>query len=244
MSIILAQHVDPSSRSHMKVILANTDAERELVYRLRYTIYVEEMGLLSREHPFVDEGRKRVIDPFDAYSANLLLLVDDVPAGTVRVTRSTDGELEVASYRDMTDVLMRDRDVVEVTRLMVLRSQRRGVAGPLLFKATYAYCRQAGIRVIVAADKVGNLGRYYRNIGLEQVDNDLFEYALVGSARYALLRCDIGQPRSFRGLRWSLTAVVFSALVFRLGSIGHNYFRRNFKGRTRRAAPRLLAQRA
>ena len=160
MSIVLSQHVDSTNHTRMKVVLANTEAERECVYRLRYTIYVEEMGLLSRDHPFVDEHTKRVIDPFDAYSTHLLLLVNDVPAGTVRIPRSLDGELEVASYRDMIRVLAKDRDLVEVTRFMVLRSQRRGLAGPLLIKSIYAYCRQAGIGVIVAAGKMGNLGRY------------------------------------------------------------------------------------
>ena len=103
----------------MEVVLATTDADLKDLYRLRHRIYVEEMGIVPVDHPFVKPGA--LVDPFDAWSIQLMLKVDGVPAGTVRVTRASDGPLEIDEYVDATGTLDDPSQAAEITRLMVLR---------------------------------------------------------------------------------------------------------------------------
>ena len=47
----------------LEIRTADTDEEREAVYRFRYDVYVEEMG---RYRATADHGRRRLVDPEDA----------------------------------------------------------------------------------------------------------------------------------------------------------------------------------
>ena len=233
MSSILACLSAQSTRPALEVRLATSEVDLAAVYRLRYQIYVSEMGLLSPDHAFVHGDQLR--DGYDARSVQLLLLADGVPAGTARLTRADAGPLELSQYTDLRALLARDPGAVEVTRLMLRRDLRRTSAGPLLFVAMFRAMRAMGAHTVLCAGKVGNLGRYYKNIGLHRVDDRRFTYGLVGSALYQLLALDLGAKGTLRSFGWNLLVPILAALAMATGSLGPRYFRRGFD-RTARGA--------
>lgn len=226
MSIELVHFPATATRAALRVIVAVTAAERAQVYALRYDIYVSELGLLPPDHPYVDGRSLR--DPFDDRSIQLLLLCGDEPVGTMRLTPASSGPLELEAYRPIDDVPHRRAELCEATRFMVKRAMRRGLAGPALLLATVRAMARAGLRVLLAAGKVGNLGRYYRNVGLEQVGDDHFTYDLVGSARYRLLLLDIGAPWSLARARLRALIAALWVPVLYLGRLGGLALRRGF----------------
>ena len=76
------------SAGEFSVAIAETPQEREAVFRLRYQVYVEEMGkrLASADH-----GRRLLTDPLD--ETGLLFLARD-PEGEVAATLRCNEGLE------------------------------------------------------------------------------------------------------------------------------------------------------
>jgi hypothetical protein len=68
---------------HMTVALrfAETDADREAIYRLRYEIYVEDMGYTP---PGVDHRNRRLASPLERPTRRLMAEDDDTLVGTLQ----------------------------------------------------------------------------------------------------------------------------------------------------------------
>jgi len=74
------------------VRLVQDDAEREAVYRLRYTVYVEELG---RKQSHADEANRRIAEPIDR-SARIFAAFDGPQiVGTIRQNWASD---DIAPY--------------------------------------------------------------------------------------------------------------------------------------------------
>ena len=227
MSLELARLPATPRRPCLRVVIVTTEAERRACFRLRADIYVDELGILPADHPYV--GPDGLEDPYDAWSTNLLLLAGDTPIGTARVTQAADGPLELEEYVDL-DAVGGDRSLLaDGTRFMVRKAWRRTAAGPLLALATYRLLRRSQAQVFLVAGKLNNLGRYYKNAGIVPVsDVPAFTYELTG-CRYELLAADFGTRGSLRRLTWSLRAAVLAALGVYLGDLTRRLLRLNFR---------------
>lgn len=227
MSLELASLPATSSRPRLRVVLVTTAQERAACARLRADIYVNELGILDADHPYV--GPDGLWDHYDSYSSNLLLLAGDQPIGTARVTQACDGPLEVEEYVDLACVGRPRDQLVEATRFMVRKAWRRSVAGPLLGWALYKLVRRSQAHVLLAAGKADkNLGRYYKNAGLHRVSGlPPFLYGLTGCT-YELLQADLGGPGSLQRVLWDVRAVVLSRLAFYVSRLGRALLRRGF----------------
>ncbi|MBT3556155.1 MAG: hypothetical protein HN644_11125 [Rhodospirillales bacterium] len=62
---------------------AVTDDEKRAVYRLRYDVYVEEMG---RYQSIADHKNRLLIEPEDDYSRLYMAVANDEVLGTMRLT--------------------------------------------------------------------------------------------------------------------------------------------------------------
>lgn len=223
MSYVLTRHTRRGGPT-VEVRLATTAAEHEAVERLRHQIYVEELGILPADHDYVDGERLR--DPFDAWSTQLLALVDGAPAGTARLTEALDGPLEIDGLVDWRARVPADASVAEVTRFMVARPHRRLGVGPMLAHAAYRVLAGSPSPYVLAAGKLGNLGRYYRNAGFDLLSDAPFEYTLTG-CRYHLLGVDLGRPGTLRRGAWQVRTTVYRLLAVELGL--QDAFRRGFR---------------
>jgi hypothetical protein len=227
MSLELARLGATGSRPTLRVVVVTTAQERAACARLRADIYVNEMGILSSDHPYV--GPDGLVDPYDRYSTNLLLMAGDVAVGTARVTQACDGPLEIEQYVDLAAVGRPRGELVEVTRFMLRKAWRRSAAGPLLGLALYRLMRRSQAHVLVVAGKLSNLGRYYKNTGLRSVPGvPPFRYGLTG-CDYELLTTDFGGPWSLARVAWDVRVAVLSRMALLLGDVGRRVLRRGFQ---------------
>lgn len=230
MSIVITR-LPPDARGRvLSVRVASTEAELRAVQRLRYRIYVEDMGILSPDHPYAVGDR--LVDPYDAWSTNLALMLDEVLIGTVRVTEALDGPLELSESMQVAPYLPPGAQPAELTRYMVERGHRRGVAGPLLLFAAFKVIATGRSSHMVAASKLGSLGRYYAAAGLAVADAPPFTYGLTGD-RYQLGVMHIGAPRSLRRLRKWLLVGAFRVASHYMQAFAHWGFRRRLRPEAR-----------
>jgi hypothetical protein len=74
----------------MRIAMAQTDAEREAVYRLRYDVYVEEMG---RYQSSADHERRMLYEDCDQQSRISYVEIDGEVVATARLTWGGDGPI-------------------------------------------------------------------------------------------------------------------------------------------------------
>lgn len=196
--------------------VVETPAEHDATLRLRHAIYIDQMGLLPKDHPYVQDGR--LVDPWDDHSWNITLWADGVAVGTVRLSAGAPRPLELESAVDLSAHLA-DTDrprTVEVTRLMIDRRYRSTRATATLFIALYRTLRAYGIRQVFVAGKVGSLSRYWENFGFERLGEETFTYPVVPGARYSLMRWRLPSARSLRGRLQNAVFEASAAVAFHL----------------------------
>ena len=122
----------------IQVRYAETESEREAVYRLRYEIYNREMNL---ESPAVDHDRRVLTDANDDTARILYATVDGELAGTLRIHWGGDApfpdEFEETYQFDHFRPVVADEEMVVFSRLMV-RKEHRGSMVPVEFFAHIA----------------------------------------------------------------------------------------------------------
>ena len=127
------------------VRVCKTAAELQAVHRLRYEIYVEEMG---RPQPHADHQNRRITDDLDAHGHTLGIEADGELAGTLRLNLMVDG---IGKYEDLYrlgDLPHSERKPhMIVTALMLRASVRATGAMGMLFRAVYAHARTLGAEI-------------------------------------------------------------------------------------------------
>jgi predicted GNAT family N-acyltransferase len=101
--------------SDIQVRAASTDDEREQIYRLRYEVYVEELGQLYAE---AAHDRRLLYDPVDDVARLVMAVADGRVVGTLRVVVGADGPVPQSIY----DEFHLDRlvDLVSVERMVFM----------------------------------------------------------------------------------------------------------------------------
>ena len=223
MSPVLARCAARGRFPALEVVLATTPEDLDALYRLRKQIYVDEMRIVSPDHPFVQGDR--LVDPYDAWSANLLLRADGAAVGTVRLTEAARGPLEIDTYTDATARCPDPTCTAEVTRLMVCRSLRGSAGSALLLYGVWQLARSRS-RYLLAAAKPGSLGRYYTHVSRAgmTLHPGRFAYGLTG-CQYELLVADLGAAWSPRRALWRAWIGTLAVLAFRAPSGGLAFVR-------------------
>lgn len=242
MSMVITAFPPDRAGRVLSVVLASTAEELRTVQRLRYRIYVEEMGVVPRDHAYVRGDR--LVDAYDAWSSHLLLLADGVPIGTVRITEALDGRLELEESVDLMQHLPVGAAPAELTRLMVCRTWRRTQAAPLLLYGAFRLIASSRSTHLIAASKLGSLSTYYRRAGLKILDAEPFEYPLTGCT-YRLGMIQVGTPGSVRRVAIRAAYGSLKRLANHASPVAHLLFRRRTSARRDPAPSRSpLAQTA
>jgi predicted GNAT family N-acyltransferase len=79
-----------ASDHQLTIRLAKTDEEYDAAYRLRYQVYVKELGY---KQSFANHTRQIVQDPLDATATVLIATIDNRVVGTLRNNVASDGDL-------------------------------------------------------------------------------------------------------------------------------------------------------
>lgn len=143
--------------SRYRVKLAETAAEREAAQRLRYRVFVEEMGAHATPE---EAAARREWDDYDPYFDHLILLTLD-PAiedpldrvvGVYRLMRSEVAQAGPgfygASEYDLAPIADAGRASVELGRSCVAREHRGGPAMHLLWNGLASYVLERGIELL------------------------------------------------------------------------------------------------
>jgi putative hemolysin len=143
--------------SRYRVKLAETEAERAAAQRLRYRVFVEEMGAGATDE---ERALRREWDEFDAYFDHLIL-VDLEPATTdpldrvVGVYRLMRGDVAAAgpgfygaAEFDLGPIVASGRPCLELGRSCVAAEHRGGPAMHLLWNGLAGYVLEHGIELL------------------------------------------------------------------------------------------------
>ena len=141
------------SENRIKIKIASTKREKETIYKLRYRVYVEEMGkapMLSANHK-----KKKIVDAVDEQSMLLYAQLGSEVIGTIRVTI---GKTEVFStelqqvfkmkrFDDFLQGTANQKQSLS-TKMMVISKYRSSQAAYLLLSKAYEIFRDEGVQFI------------------------------------------------------------------------------------------------
>lgn len=145
----------------LNIRLAESAKDRESVFRLRYEIYVEEMG---RRQECADHLRRRIEEPLDA-TGHLFVADDDgAVVATARTNFRRDGPLECEHLYDLDRFEPFLGTISMTTKLMVAPTHRRGGVAALVAMHAYQFVRQRGIQIDFI-DTSPHLVRLYQQLG-------------------------------------------------------------------------------
>jgi hypothetical protein len=135
----------------LELFRAESESDREDLFRFRYSVYVEEM---RRYRGTADDAGRRLVEPEDAHSALYGARQDGVVVGTARTTFGTDGfsVRQVEQYR-------LDPFLAEVPAKLLAVSERVMVASDLRGSTVTSKLRElasqdldaAGVRLLFGA---------------------------------------------------------------------------------------------
>ncbi|MBE7437440.1 MAG: GNAT family N-acetyltransferase [Spirochaetales bacterium] len=141
---------------------ALTPEDRERIYRLRYQVYVEEMG---RKQSFADHENKKIREPYDETAHLFLAEEDGEIIGTIRTNFRQDGPLECEDLYNLERFSPFYPDRISMTtKLMVKHSHRNSVAASYLAVSAYKLMRETGIKLDFI-DTNPHLVRLYQQMG-------------------------------------------------------------------------------
>ncbi len=140
--------------SHFELRLARDEADLHAAQRLRYAVFVEELG---GDGEMVDHVARREADRFDPHFDHLLLLdrrraEDDRVVGVYRVMRAEGAEAAGQFYSeeeyDLAALRASGRRLLELGRSCVHRDYRGGTAMMHLWAGLADYIAEHGIEVM------------------------------------------------------------------------------------------------
>lgn len=143
--------MDAQPKPPLSVKLAETDAEIEAAQRLRYAVFVEELG---GGGALVDHAARLEKDRFDPFFDHLLLTdtVRDEVVGVYRVMRCDQaqaaGQFYSADEYDLSVLLQSDRRLLELGRSCVHADYRGGMAMYHLWNGLAQYIAEHQIEVL------------------------------------------------------------------------------------------------
>lgn len=163
--------------------IAESAADREAVYRLRYRVYVEELGF---RQAYADHGRKIVQDRLDAAAVVLLAEVGGEVVGTVRTNVASNGDLgryaELHRLHELRDVAL--SQVTMTSKLIVDERYRQGRIARRLAHAIFGVGVSCGV-LVDFIDCEARLLPLYERLGYRRTSEEPFEHPELGP-RYPL----------------------------------------------------------
>ena len=186
---------------------------RRRVFRLRYRVYVEEMGLDVGGDP--ETGLR---DQTDDAAVSFLCARGDEDLGTLRFVGIRDCPLELFEQsrrwvRTVDANCYSGSSYGEVNRFMVVRAARNSDVAMRLVNAAFAHMTRLGYDECYIAAKKGRLLEYYKRFYRgTQLTSETAPYSLNGRVlgQYHLMRFDHGRRWSLRRLQLT---VYYAALA-------------------------------
>jgi hypothetical protein len=169
--------------------VAHTSEEREACFKLRYDIYVDEMG---KEPPGIDHARRVVFDENDEGAVILFAKVEDEVVGTARLISGKDGlprqynkDFNLAAYPELSG-----EGITVLSRFMLTRKWRRSLVFVLFTDFTYREGRRMGAW-ITFLDCAPSLVSLYESLGFRRYATGMVETAVGWNVPMVIIADDI-----------------------------------------------------
>ena len=121
----------------LNIRLAETQEDRDKVYRFRYRVYVQEMNV---PQSYADHARQIIVEPLDRQAKIMAAFVKDAVVGTVRANTGRDSDLayypELYGMKDFARSAYPDRTSI-TTKFMVAAEYRNTTLAYRLAAAMY-----------------------------------------------------------------------------------------------------------
>lgn len=149
------------------VRIASNAAEREAAFRIRYEVYVEEMGW---ETEYANHDTRQLEQPLDAAGKIWIAVLDGEIIGTVRINIGSG--CEIGYYGDIysIDSLPESHGTMApvgiVTNFVMRRAYRNLTIAMQLVRAVFAMAVRAGVRIMLL-DCEPKMARLYTWMGFE-----------------------------------------------------------------------------
>ncbi|MBF0105556.1 MAG: cyclic nucleotide-binding domain-containing protein [Deltaproteobacteria bacterium] len=151
---------------NLEMKLAQTDQEKNKIYNLRYSIYVEELGLVPE---FANHAEKTLKEPADKYAHNIYAEIDGHMVGAMRLNSKKEGPLEHEKLYDLYKFKPYFPDGVGMATKCVIAKQNRGsFVTKELFRFAYDYIRKNNLCNFIFIDCWPHLINLYEHLGFRQ----------------------------------------------------------------------------
>lgn len=145
------------------VRFAETAADQEAIYRLRYEIYVEEMGY---KFAGTDHQSRRLVEPIDRPVHRLIAEDDGEIVGTAQChwggdATFTDEERRIYRLDDFAPIVGTD-GIAILSRFMTRPNYRRGELPAILLDGIFAFAIARGARLVFADCRPHLINSYLR----------------------------------------------------------------------------------
>jgi GNAT superfamily N-acetyltransferase len=160
----------------VQIKLATSLSERLTAFRFRYSVIVEELGVMI---PSANHSEKLIRDADDEHGHVFIAFIDGEPVGTARINFVRDGEIVPHSNLLQLSLLPTPKAISASSRFLVARRHRGSLLAIRIVQAVYRFMRQSAIEfdfILVEP----NLVRLYERIGY-RLHGATVEHPEIGS---------------------------------------------------------------
>lgn len=152
----------------IQIKLIDNQQDLQQVFRLRYAVYVEELGA---EMEYADHERKEVREPCDDTGDNLGAWINGELVGCVRINRG--GESDLSEYRGFFNSVIADQyadcplESISISSKFAVHRRHRGATLAVrLLQASYSHIAEKKVRLNYLTCRP-NLAEMYRKLGFQ-----------------------------------------------------------------------------
>ena len=171
-------HAEPDDDLNVLVRPAASAADYDALYRLRYRVYVEELGFTQ---VYADHGRRTVRDPLDATAITLIAEIDGAIIGTVRTNVA--GDCDLGKYAVLHRLHELDgvspEEISMTSKLIVAERYRNRRVMLRLAHTVFRIAVSRGVKVDFIDCERHLIPIYYR-LGYRQTTEKPFEHPELG----------------------------------------------------------------
>lgn len=153
-----------TAHKNYEIILAGTEQARQSIYRFRYKVLIEELGLRNRN---ANDETGMIKDERDESATHLILVIDSYPAASIRLNRLDEPFLtgEIYDHFLLSEFTAFAPEQINITSYLTHSGKIRGslLLGKLMSRA-YELLREQGI-LFDFTDCAPSLVRFYEHLG-------------------------------------------------------------------------------
>lgn len=179
------------SNKLLKVIIAETPEQRAQAYSIRYAAFMDVEYITDSS-----EGVKnqQFSDAIEGYSTIFLLMDDDIPVGTVRVTMAKNGPLSNEQFLKIKLDETQYLQSCELSRFALLKPYRGNLLSILLVYTAFLYCLENNIRYFYIDSIAIKVPKFYKKMGIHIIAEAQINhpFSLAKGTHHVFYRKDIG----------------------------------------------------